>query len=163
MLTRAEKRRQRYRDDPIYRERCREHRRRYRAAHRDKVNERKRRHWARVGQLRGKAYARRVKICRKTHLRLTYGISAQEYEEMVARQGGVCAICGRKFDKPLHVDHCHATNVIRGLLCRKCNTGLGCYEDNPTFMQRAGAYLRAFGRRQELRIRIIRALIHRSR
>jgi 5-methylcytosine-specific restriction endonuclease McrA len=163
MSIRREKRRQRYREDPTYRERSRERNRRYRAAHRDKINEQKRRRWALDGELRSKAYARRVKIQRKTHLKLTYGISVQEYEAMLAQQGGLCAICNRKFDKPLHVDHCHATNAIRGLLCRNCNVGLGCYEDNPALFQRAKAYLKAFRQKQKLRIRIVRTLMHRSR
>ncbi len=151
MRPRRDRRRQRYGKDPIYREKARAHNRRYRSAHRDKINEHKRRQWAVVGELRGTAYARRVKIQRKTHLKLTYGISLQEYEAMLARQRGLCAICKRKFDMPLHVDHCHATNAIRGLLCRNCNVGLGCYEDNPTLIRQANAYLRAFRRKRKLK------------
>jgi Recombination endonuclease VII len=63
---------------------------------------------------------------------------------MVAKQNGLCAICKRKPAKKLCVDHCHATGIVRGLLCRKCNTGLGCYEDNPTFLRSATAYLEVF-------------------
>ena len=58
-----------------------------------------------------------------------------------AKQDGVCATCGKPSKETLCVDHCHATGTIRGLLCRKCNTGLGCYEDDPATMITSLAYL----------------------
>ena len=53
----------------------------------------------------------------------------------------MCATCGKPSKETLCVDHCHATGTIRGLLCRKCNTGLGCYEDDPATMITSLAYL----------------------
>ena len=63
---------------------------------------------------------------------------------MLAQQNGLCAICKRKPKKKLGVDHCHVTGVVRGLLCNKCNSGLGFYEDNPAFLRTATAYLEVF-------------------
>ncbi len=69
-----------------------------------------------------------------------YGISVANYEEMSSYQKGCCAICG--VTPPiLCVDHDHATGSVRGLLCRKCNTGLGNFRDSPSFLMRAASYL----------------------
>ncbi len=63
---------------------------------------------------------------------------------MLALQGGVCAICSKKPKRGfLCVDHCHRTGMIRGLLCAKCNSGLGFYDDDPNRTQAATGYLRA--------------------
>ena len=56
-------------------------------------------------------------------LKRTYGISLEDCA-ILARQGGVCAICLRQPPKRLCIDHCHATAKVRGLLCRTCNVGL---------------------------------------
>jgi Recombination endonuclease VII len=75
------------------------------------------------------------------HLQRRYGISREEYAALLARQGGVCAICGKPAEKTLCVDHCHSTGKIRGLLCRKCNFGLGCYAEDQAAMIATLAYL----------------------
>jgi len=61
------------------------------------------------------------------HLKLKYGLSVEQYDKLLALQNGVCAICGKKpiGNKPLYVDHCHAANHVRGLLCGNCNTAEG--------------------------------------
>lgn len=69
----------------------------------------------------------------------TYGITHEDFEAMVARQNGLCAICRQVL--PLHVDHCHETKAVRGLLCQLCNVGLGHFKDNPERLQRAASYL----------------------
>lgn len=55
-----------------------------------------------------------------------------------------CMICGKIFEsgKEKHVDHCHSTGVIRGILCRSCNCGLGNFKDSPELLKAAIAYLR---------------------
>ncbi len=73
-------------------------------------------------------------------LKSNYGISEEDYKRMIKQQGGACKICLRV--KPLHVDHCHHTGKVRGLLCKKCNTGIGMLHDNVSLLLNAVAYLR---------------------
>lgn len=77
---------------------------------------------------------------RRNHwVKSAYGITVQQENEMWAAQGGRCAICGRR--RKLVVDHCHDSGVVRGLLCRECNTGLGHLGDTPAGLRRALRYL----------------------
>jgi hypothetical protein len=70
------------------------------------------------------------------------GMTTEYYKRMLVRQHAVCKICRREEpNKTLCVDHRHATGWVRGLLCRKCNIGLGVYDDNPIRLVRAAAYL----------------------
>lgn len=76
-------------------------------------------------------------------LKFLYGITFEDYVQLFVNQGGRCAICltpdpGRR---RFHVDHCHKTNVVRGLLCSNCNTGLGKFKEDTTLLDRAVAYL----------------------
>jgi hypothetical protein len=68
---------------------------------------------------------------RSTYLNRKYGITIEEYEAMLARQGGGCGICGRppSASISLHIDHDHRTGRIRGLLCFVCNSSLGELDD----------------------------------
>lgn len=79
---------------------------------------------------------------KQNHLRKNFGIGVAEYEEMLAKQGGGCAICGQR-DKwfRLAVDHCHGTKRIRGLLCAGCNRGIGIFKDSPDLLRKAVEYL----------------------
>lgn len=67
------------------------------------------------------------------------GMTIQEYEDMVSVQKGRCLIC--KKNTKLHVDHCHTSGDIRGLLCGTCNRGLGMMQDRTDFLRRAIRYL----------------------
>jgi Recombination endonuclease VII len=67
----------------------------------------------------------------------------EDYRRMLSKQNGACAICKQVFQETLAVDHCHTTGKVRGLLCRKCNTGLGNYGDDPGRLREAAAYLEA--------------------
>ena len=69
-----------------------------------------------------------------------YGISKQEYERFVEKQKGLCAICLNPFDN-LDVDHCHTTSKVRGLLCQKCNKGIGLLQENIVIIENAKRYL----------------------
>ena len=71
--------------------------------------------------------------------RRKYGISLSDYENMVAQRNGKCDICNDV--KPLVVDHCHDDGGIRGLLCDRCNVGIGCLEDNPERLISASKYI----------------------
>jgi hypothetical protein len=64
-----------------------------------------------------------------------------DYDGMLARQGGVCKICHKPPRTRLCLDHDHANGRVRGLLCHKCNTGLGMYGDDIGRLLRAAAYL----------------------
>lgn len=85
------------------------------------------------------------RIQRNSQLKRKYGITLEDYEQALAEQGGTCAICNcePEENKNLHVDHCHATSRIRGLLCGHCNKGLGLFRDHPDNLERAAAYLRS--------------------
>jgi hypothetical protein len=78
-------------------------------------------------------------------LKYEYGITIEIYNNMVAQQNGLCAICGQlptSGRKILCVDHCHGTKKVRGLLCHTCNVGLGYFEDDITRLEAAIAYLK---------------------
>jgi hypothetical protein len=79
----------------------------------------------------------------RSNLRNGFGLTLEEYGALLATQGEVCAICGGKDEKVrLAVDHCHETGDIRGLLCRRCNTGLGLFRDSVELMTRAIQYVK---------------------
>jgi len=73
-----------------------------------------------------------------------YGVAPAEYQGLLDKQDGVCAICLRSpntLSRPLAVDHDHSTGLVRGLLCSNCNTLLGLADDNPNVLERAWLYL----------------------
>lgn len=72
-----------------------------------------------------------------------YGIAIEEYQRILSAQGERCLICLRDFTAALtpHIDHCHTSGVIRGLLCLNCNTALGNFMDNPVLVRAAATYL----------------------
>ena len=74
-------------------------------------------------------------------LQKRYGITEEQYDLLFLKQDGCCAICKQRFSKRLDVDHCHSTNIVRGLLCNNCNRGLGHFKDNPIYLQEAVQYL----------------------
>lgn len=71
-------------------------------------------------------------------------LTDQEYKEMYEVQRGKCKICGEE-EQELLVDHNHATGKVRGLLCRKCNTGLGFFSDSTLILHFASEYVRRDG------------------
>lgn len=78
----------------------------------------------------------RWKEIRIKHL---YGLSPEQYERLKKRAGGRCQVCGEK--KKLDIDHDHKTGVVRGLLCRTCNTGIGLLKESPRVLEKARIYL----------------------
>lgn len=80
-------------------------------------------------------------------LRKTYGISLEDYNNMLSEQDGCCAICRRHhsmFRRKLSVDHDHKTGLIRGLLCKDCNTSLGQFNDDVDTLLTAVSYLNKY-------------------
>lgn len=86
---------------------------------------------------------------REEGLKQLYGISIDDLNSMYTQQEGCCAICktpislqsGKTKKGKAHVDHCHVTGKVRGLLCTKCNTVLGMSNDNPDILKEAILYL----------------------
>ena len=85
---------------------------------------------------------------RRNHLRLEYGMTLAQYDDMFQKQNGVCAICGKPetacvkgTQSSLSTDHDHVTGKVRGLLCGVCNKNIGVLE-NLEFMTKAQTYLR---------------------
>ncbi|MET8447632.1 endonuclease VII domain-containing protein [Streptomyces sp. NPDC005209] len=86
----------------------------------------------------------RCKACRavagrKRHLKRHYGLTEAERDAVVASQRGLCVICLSA--SAVHVDHCHKTGSVRGVLCFNCNSAIGKLGDDPDAVRRAAAYL----------------------
>ncbi len=82
-------------------------------------------------------------------LRSKYKITLEEYDKLLEKQNGVCALCKKEENavekyykgiKRLAVDHCHDTNKIRGLLCSSCNIGIGNLKHDPELLRKAASY-----------------------
>lgn len=81
----------------------------------------------------------------KLRLKYQYGLSIEQFENLVNEQNNKCFICGVEGGyngKPLYVDHCHATGKVRKLLCQHCNSGLGMFKDNPELLLKAAEYIK---------------------
>jgi hypothetical protein len=84
----------------------------------------------------------KYKIVNKSYrLKKLYNLTIEQYDEMISNRNGRCDICGIISKTKLHVDHCHATNRVRGLLCGSCNRALGLMKDNTQFLNNAIQYL----------------------
>jgi hypothetical protein len=126
----------------------------YRETHRQQIKERR----SAYRQANRAAISERARVTRQARkqnndpllwaadLRRLYGISAAEYDALLAKQGGVCAICRKRSKRRLCVDHCHRTGTIRGLLCHACNLGLGSLKEDQASLVAALAYLGALPR-----------------
>jgi hypothetical protein len=130
---------------PEQRARAAEYDRKHTVAHRIE-NAVYQREWKRKNPERARAIARR------TSLKAKYGITPDEFDALLAQQEGRCAICRskdpgghtrRKGERgEFHVDHDHATGERRGLLCRKCNAGIGQLGDSVERLEAALEYLK---------------------
>ncbi len=82
---------------------------------------------------------------RYNRVHLKFGLSKKEYDQLI-KDFPICGICNNEFRlgpphfEP-HVDHCHTTNKVRGLLCNECNKGLGWFRDNSTNLTNAAQYI----------------------
>lgn len=87
---------------------------------------------------------------RDKHYKRAYGLNYQEVHKMLMQQGFNCKCCGREIDMPTDaidrseaalVDHCHDTGKVRGIICGRCNTGIGQLGDNLEGLMKAVRYL----------------------
>lgn len=131
-----------------------EYQRQWRAKNGDKVREHSAK-WRENNKEHQKELTRQWRIANKERhaenmrrhaYKKLYGITIEQYEDMLDAQGYACALCLKDIDdnggKEFDVDHCHTTGKVRGLLCRDCNRALGLFQDSPTLLERAAQYLR---------------------
>lgn len=112
-----------------------EYGKKYREKHKDRIKLKKRKYQKEKPQIKYNWY-----------LQKQYGISLKEYEEIFKLQDNSCAICKskkvkNKQHKYLHLDHCHKTGKIRGILCSRCNVGLGHFNDDIKLLYEVIRYL----------------------
>ncbi len=92
-------------------------------------------------------YKNREVQCERSHWRNVkrkYGITKEQYEQLLSLQNGRCAICGKEKQtsgKRLGIDHCHNSALVRGILCESCNALLGSIEAREDWMSKAQNYL----------------------
>jgi hypothetical protein len=138
----SERQRKRYAEDAEYRKAVLEPQPRLPRRHRDELNARARKAYAENDEYRARRRLTGNKWYRREErLKQVYGLSLQDYEAMVAQQGGVCRICKTKPARPLFVDHSHASGRVRGLLCHPCNAALGFMRDDPVIAAAASRIL----------------------
>jgi hypothetical protein len=101
----------------------------WREANKERIAQRNKDNWERVAQIQ-----------RDSKRRRTYGLSPADFDAILHRQNGLCAICRLVMDRP-SIDHDHSTGVVRGVLCQYCNVGLGNFRDDPQRLLAAIAYL----------------------
>lgn len=107
--------------DGLTAQRTKAYHQRYHIANKEVINERTRRH----------------------HFKYRYGISKEEATDLIKKANNKCQICGVEFTKisPAHIDHDHETGIIRGVLCRNCNSALGLFKDSTEILREAIRYL----------------------
>lgn len=99
------------------------------------------RQWQQANREKAKLYKRR------SILKSQYGLTIEDYEQMVEDQDGQCAICKCIPDTPLFVDHDHGSGAIRGLLCSNCNFAIGLLADDPDRIIAAAEYVQHYSLR----------------
>ncbi len=102
----------------------------YTEDNKEKVKIRKNKHYMAIREAR-----------RWDNIRKLYGLSKEDYDKLYVNQQGRCAVC--RIELPvLHIDHFHEDGTIRGLLCGKCNRGIGLFDDNIELLEAVIKYLR---------------------
>jgi len=92
-------------------------------------------------------YVYHCKSCRKEESLKLYGLTLQDYDDLLKEQNGCCKICGTTDPRGqskagrFYVDHNHKTGKVRGLLCHDCNTAIGLLKDSPAIVAKAWDYL----------------------
>jgi len=136
----------RYTTHPEIRAKLLEQMRTYHQLHKEEIHARHKEYY-RVNKKEWREYERKWRLRhpdreRDHSLQSNHGITQYDYDQMLLQQNGKCAICEQISIKPLDVDHDHTTNVIRGLVCHRCNLGLRMV-DNEKKLQAALEYLKS--------------------
>lgn len=121
---------------------CKDCRKKYQQANRSKINTTKR-EWAnnnkdKVAEYNRKSRLKNLLVYKEYQKKYWYSITEDEYQEMLKSQNNKCKICSSSFTLTSqhnkvyvpHIDHCHITGKVRGLLCSKCNQALGLFKDD---------------------------------
>lgn len=118
------------------RERIREYQRAYRADPKNKARK------AMIEKIR-RADPENIRAEKERARKARYGLPDGAYEKMFIEHDGKCAICRgiNVHGRDLSVDHNHKTKTIRGLLCNRCNFGIGLFKDSPNLLIKARNYL----------------------
>ena len=143
---------------PEYRERARKLRRTPEAKERQRIaNAKYRAQPGYLAQRRAYKSTQKAKDARRNQLLVkNFGITLDQYNVILEKQGGVCAIClkhSEKGKRSLALDHDHRNGKIRGLLCRFCNQAIGQLDDDVDRLIRAIKYLQCFTPQQPLQKR----------
>jgi hypothetical protein len=87
---------------------------------------------------------KQTKEQKRRYLINSYGLSVEQFDEMLKTQNNKCAICeDEDWGRPSpNIDHCHTSNKVRGLLCNNCNRGLGLFKDSIGVLKNAARYLK---------------------
>lgn len=127
-----EQRRERYRNDPKHRKAKTQYNREHRNENRERTAEWRKSHPTRISAW---------------WLKTKYGITVEQYEALLEKQGHKCAICGKPHSvvpyKRLNVDHDHKTGKVRGMLCHDCNLAIGFFLDDVSLLEAAIRYLQS--------------------
>lgn len=112
----------------------------------DKYRKKHKRRAKEIRQLYSKKYKEKAKEnSKKSRLKTKWSLSLEEYEALFKKQKNLCAICKEKEvikNRRLAVDHCHKNGRVRELLCRRCNMGIGIFQDNQELFKKAINYLK---------------------
>ena len=96
-------------------------------------------------QTNPKQISNRRKASWKHNIKRNYGMTPEDYYEMLKKQEGKCKICSIHIDDidkhVFNIDHCHTTGKVRGLLCPQCNSGIGMFRDRLDLLRKAIRYL----------------------
>lgn len=123
-----------------------EYNRRYREKNKEKLREAQKLYLHKKPDYNKRYYSKHSERYSDAQLKRKYGIGLEEYNKLLASQGGKCLFCDKPPEtgtKSLAVDHDHETGKVRGLLCESHNRGLGMFHDNINELERAILYLKS--------------------
>jgi recombination endonuclease VII len=135
---------------PEYKETLRAIQRKYRATHKKERREYERNKRATDPVYRESQETRERNWKRADFYKKRYGITIDDYDRMLTKQDGRCAVCRKATATRLAVDHCHRLNKVRGLLCNGCNSMLAGAKDDPAVLIAGATVLRDFNRNNPL-------------